>query len=273
LLRILSRTLRDWKEDEAPRLGASLAYYSVFSLAPLLLISMTIAGMVFGGAQAQSMIGERLADAFGGENAQANAQALLEVAQRLQRPASNALFAALGFVMLLVGASGVVGELKASLNRIWDVHGGPRGWRAYLRKRALALLLVLLGGVLLLAALLLAALSKPAGGAASFAAVTVFVALLYRYLPDTQTRWADIWVGAGVTAALLAVGNAALGLYLSRKAAVSAYGAAASVVFVLLWTYYCAQIFYFGAEFTHVWSERRFSSVRKRSEGKRLSSS
>lgn len=266
--RIVRQTILDWKDDEAPRLGASLAYYAVFSLAPLLLIAVAIVGFFFGGPEAQAMVGDRLADLVGPKSA----AALLAAAARLQRPAANSAAAALGFAFMLVGASGVVSELKASLDLIWDV-GRPSGWKAFLLGRLVSLLVVLCGGALLLASIVLGALSRELGLVAGFAAVTVLIALVFKLLPDTPVRWSDAWLGAPATALLLVAGNVALGLYLRKSAVMSAYGAAASLLLVLAWAYYSAQIFYFGAELTHVWSERRRSSVRSKSEGNLRSSS
>jgi membrane protein len=267
--RMVRQTIRAWREDEATRLGASLAYYSVFSMAPLLLIAVAIVGFFFGGREAESMVGEKLSAVVGDKAA----RALLAVAANLQRPSANRAAALLGLVILLVGASGVVGELKAALDRIWDVRDPPSGWKAYLMGRLMSLLVVLFGGALLLGSIVLGALSRYAGIAAGFLAVTTLIALLYKLLPDTRVRWAEVLPGAGATAAMLFVGNIGLGVYLRKSATMSAYGAAASLLLVLAWTYYSAQIFYFGAELTHVWAERRRSRVRSRSEGKRLSSS
>lgn len=267
--RIVRQTIIAWREDEATRLGASLAYYSVFSMAPLLLIAVGIVGFFLGGREAETLLGGKLSVVVGDKAA----KALLAAAENLQRPSANRAAAILGFVILLVGASGVVGELKASLDRIWDVHKPPTGWKHYLMGRLISLLVVLSGGALLLASIVLGALSRYAGLAGGFLAVTTLIALLYKLLPDTRVRWAEVLPGAGATAIMLFVGNVGLGIYLRKSATMSAYGAAASLLLVLAWSYYSAQIFYFGAELTHVWAERRRSRVRSRSPGKRLSSS
>jgi membrane protein len=270
---VVLRTSYDWVRHDAPNLAASLAYYAVFSIAPLLLIAIGVAGFVFGRQAAQGELMAQLQDFVGPDNARTVGHLL----QNAARPGSRVAASAAGVLILLVGASGVMGQLQASLNRIWEVP--PRqesGIKGLLRRRLLSFTMVLGVGFLLLVSLLVnaavAALGTYMSGrlplaeaaleelnaATSFAVITFLFALIFRYVPDVYVAWRDVWLGAAVTSALFTVGKHAIGLYLGRSTFASTYGAAASLVVLLVWVYYSAQILFFGAELTHaVATERR----------------
>jgi membrane protein len=265
---LLKNTASEWTSDKAPRLGAALAYYTVFSIAPLIIIAITIAGLVFADAQqqiitqVQGLVGEK-----GGE-------AIESMIKAAQKPVQSSVATILGFATLFFGAAGVFVQLKDALNTIWDVpETSAGGIRAFVKKYFLSFTVVLGIGFLLLVSMLFEAglviagqfvgnfipgmeIVMPAFGfVLSFAAITALFALLFKFLPDVEVSWHDVWIGAVLTASLFVVGKIGLGLYLGKAAAASAYGVAGSLVIVLLWVYYSAQILFFGAEFTQVYSK------------------
>jgi membrane protein len=259
-----------WSEDYAPSMGAALAYYTLFSIAPLLLIAISIAGLVFGEQAARGEIFGELRGLVGEDGAHA-AQALL---QSVARPARGIGATAVGTVVLAVGAMSVFGELQNALDRIWRVAAPPGGsnLRQLLRTRLLSFVMVLGIGMLLLASLAasaaISALGRRWAAAGSdwepfahaidavlaFVLVTLAFALLYKVVPRVRIEWHDVWVGAMVTAALFVVGKFAIGLYLGRASFASGYGAAGSLVVLLAWMYWSAQIFLLGAEFTRIYA-------------------
>lgn len=262
-----------WVEDRAPTLGAALAFYSAFSLAPLLIVVIAVAGAVFGVDAARGAIVGQIAGLVGAPAAEA-IQSLLKAAQET----SSSIFAtAVGLVTMLVGATTIVVELQDDLDHIWKA---PKregsSLLALLRARVLSLGMILGVGFLLLISLVLsAAVAALAAyseshfpGAAplllhlwnpvlSVAATTVLFAMLYKWLPNVPIAWKDVWVGAFITAILFTAGRFAIGLYLGRSALASAYGAAGTLVVLLLWLYYSAQVFLFGAEFTCLYAAHR----------------
>ena len=260
-----------WLEDGAPRLGAALAYYTLFSLAPLLLAAIAIAGLVFGESAAEGRIVAELESLMGRSGALA-VQGLIENS-RQERSGILATLAALA--TLLVGASGVFIELKNALNVVWDVKAPPSGLSAALRGRLAAFALVLVVGFLLLVSLILSAVLTALGGAfgqllsqtaallqalntlVSLVVITVLFAMLFKFLPDTKVAWRDVWPGAAITSLLFTVGKFLIGLYLGRSSVSSAYGAAGSIVILMIWVYYASQVFFFGAELTQALAERR----------------
>ncbi len=269
---LLKETAGEWVEDKAPRLGAALAYYTIFSIAPLLLIAITITGLVFADSQAQVL--SEVRKLMGDKGAEA-IQSMITAAQK---PAESILATLLGFITLIFGAAGVVVQLKDALNTIWDVEDAPSGGLfGFVKKYFLSFGVVLGIGFLLLVSLLLeAGLAivgqfvkdyMPALGivmqvgalAISFGVITLLFAFLFKFLPDVKVAWRDVWIGAVLTSFLFVVGKVGLGLYLGKAAAASAYGAAGSLVIMLLWIYYSAQILFFGAEFTQVYSRRHGS--------------
>ena len=259
-----------WIDDYAASMGAALAYYTLFSIAPLLLIVISIAGLVFGPEAARGEIFAELRDLMG-EDGAAAAQALL---QSVNKPAQGVLGTVVGVVLLGVGAISVFGELQNALDRIWRAPGraGSGGVWALVRARLLSFGMVLGIGFLLILSLVasaaVAALGKfaaPLFGsgvvlaellnlAVSFAVVTLTFAMIYKIIPRVKIGWRDVWVGAAVTALLFAIGKSLIGLYLGRSTFASGFGAAGSLVVLLVWVYYSAQIFLLGAEFTWVYA-------------------
>jgi membrane protein len=264
-----------------PRLGAALAYYTVFSLPGVLFISMAIAGAVFGANAALGHIISQLQDLLGEEGA----KSLEEIIVTAQRPGKGLIASLAGLIVLLFAASGVFGELQDGLNTIWDVAPKAKGgvWRT-IRNRFLSFTMVLGSGFLLLVSLvlstLLSALGKWTSGtlpgptvllqlgnqAVSFAVVTILFAMMFKVLPDAKIHWRDVWMGAVATAFFFTVGKFVLGLYLGRAAVGSAYGAAGSFVVLLVWIYYSAQILYLGAEFTQSYARMYGAHISIRSE-------
>jgi membrane protein len=276
ILDTVKEAFRDWNEDNAPRLGAALSYYTVFSIAPLLLISIAVAGLVFGPEAAQGRIVEQIQGLIGRDAAEA-VQAMIENARK---PGQGIMATVFGTAMLLFGAGGAFNELRAALDVIWEIpprKGG--GIKALLRERLASFAMVLVVGFLLLVSLVLSAAISllevkgtfPGSGVVlqvvntlvSLAVITVLFALMFKYLPDAHppVAWKDIWMGAFITAVLFTLGKFAIGLYLGRSSVASAYGAAGSLVLLLVWVYYSAQILFFGAELTQVYARRHGSRL------------
>lgn len=274
--KMLRETVDDWLEDKVPRMGAALAYYAVFSVAPLLLIAIGIAGVVFGEQAAQKELHKQIGNTVGAPVA----GAIEDILGNVHRRGGGFLGTAIGVVILLFGASGVFSELQDALNTIWRVKPRPgSGIWGVIRDRLLSFLVVLGTGFFLLASLVLSAVLQglesfagegSAGGgwlwwvvnvAVSFAVEAVLFALLYKLLPDTDVGWRDVWPGAVIAALLFAVGKYAISVYLVKGAVVSAFGAAGSVIVILTWVYYSSQILLFGAEFTRVHARHRGSDV------------
>jgi membrane protein len=275
-LDLVKLAARKWLADRAPRLGAAVAFYSMLSLAPLLVITVAVVGLAFGEGTARAQVLEQARALVGPQGADAVA-AMLEHARR---PGAGLLASVLSFATLLFGASGVFGELKDALNTIWGVEPPPGGGIGrFLRDRALAFAMVLLIGFLLLAALVvttvLARVAPSLAGSVpglawalrganfliSLGVYALLFALIFRVLPDAQIAWRDVWVGAVLTAALFAVGTHAIGLYLSEAGVGSPYGAAGSLAVLLVWVYYSAQVLFFGAEVTQVYANRYGSRI------------
>ena len=272
---LLGETFSEWTEDRAPRLGAALAFYTVFALAPGLLVITALAALLLGQDAAQAQLVDQIQELVGFSGAQA-VQAAIESA----RDAGGTLAATtFGAVTLLFALWGVFGELQDALNTIWGVTPKPgRGVIGAIKMRFWSAAMVVGIGFLLLVSLAasawLAALGKffahglpvPAGvmetgnALLSFAVITCMFAVIYKLLPDVQVAWRNVWVGAAVTALLFTLGKSLIGLYLGRSAVASVYGAAGSLIVILLWVYYSAQIVFLGAEFTKVYS-RRFGAV------------
>ena len=267
--------VRDWSDDHASSMGAAIAYYTLFSLAPLLVIAIAIAGVVFGAEAARGEIMGQLEGLMGPDAARAVERLLATAGDR----STGAAASIAGVVTLLLGASTVFSELQSDLDRIWKVrpseHGGVR---EFLVPRLLSFGMVLAIGFLLIVSLVVSAAlsalgkywSERFGGGVellmhggdflvSFGVLTLLFALIYKILPRTRIDWRDVWTGAAITSALFVVGKLAIGLYLGRTGAASGYGAAGAVVLVLLWVYYSAQIFLLGAEFTKVYAHRHGS--------------
>jgi membrane protein len=263
-------TFKEFREDNVLRLGAALAYYSVFSLGPLLVIVVGIAGLVFGKDTIRRHLSEQIASLVGSGSAQ-----IIESMMAARSKDAGLMATVLGIALLLLGASGVFGQLQDALNTIWEVKAKPgQGLWGFVRNRFLSMAMVLGTGFLLLISLVLTtaltALSGYAAGimsisevlmhilnfALSFVVVTVLFAMIFKFLPDVRIMWRDVWVGSVGTALLFTGGKYVLGLYLGRESVASAYGAAGSVVLILLWVYYSSLILFFGAEFTQVYAKR-----------------
>ena len=275
---MLKKAASAWMEDQAPTLGAALAYYTVFSLAPLLIIAISIAALVFGREAAQGQIFDQLRDLLG----DAGGKAMQDMVQNANaKPATGLVATLIGFLTLLFGASGVFGQLQTSLNAIWGVQPKPgRGVLGIVRDRFLSFGFILVVGFLLLVSLFLTALIAFVGhwfsgmapgmetlaqilnSVLSLAVITLLFAMIFKFLPDAKIAWRDVWIGALITAALFTAGKFALGLYLGKSGVASSYGAAGSLIVLLLWVYYSAQILFFGAEFTQVYANRFGSHVR-----------
>jgi membrane protein len=263
---LVKQSVTAWSEDYAPSMGAAIAYYTLFSIAPLLLIVIAIAGFVFGADAARNEIVGQLQGLIGQEGAVA-VQGLLKSADK---PAQGVISAIVGVVTLVIGATTVFGELQSALDRIWEVPAAKKvsGIWSLLRQRLLSFGMVLVLGLLLLVSLVLsaalAALGKWWGGLfsgwevllqaanfiVSFAVVTGLFAAIYKLMPRADIAWRDVWIGAIVTSFLFSIGKSLIGLYLGKSAITSGFGAAGSIVVLLIWVYYSAQIFLLGAEFT-----------------------
>ena len=267
---LVYESVNEWINDRASRKGAALAFYTVFSLAPILILAIAIAGFFFGKDAARGEIFLQISDLLGRDGAQA-IQAMIENASR---PGAGAVATFLGFATLFVGATTALVELKDGLDQIWDAPPErTSGFWYFVRKRLLSVGLILSLGFLLLVSLALSAVLSVLGrkwilGSAtgtvlqalnfliSFALVTLLFAMIYKILPAVRIAWRDVIIGALVTALLFNVGKFMIGLYLGNSAITSTYGAAGSVILVLIWVYYSAQIFLLGAEFTKVYAHR-----------------
>ena len=272
LLHLLKQAFKRWQDVKAPRLAAALAYYTAFSLAPLLIIAIAVAGLVFGREAAQGQILAPLQGLLGAHGAQ-SVQSLISASSR---PSSGIIATAVGVIGLLLGAAGIFGELQDSLNTIWEAPAKKRGglW-ATIRSRFLSLGMVFVVAFLLLVSLVistaLTAVLKYVGGLApglaiigialnfllSWVIISAMFAGLLKYLPDVEPEWRDVIGGAALTGLLFIVGQYLISFYLGLKSGSSSYGAAGSLLVVLIWVYYSAQIFLFGAAFTRVYSESR----------------
>ena len=270
---LLRATMSDWYEDRAQRIGAALAYYTIFALAPGLVIVMALAGLMLGPG-AESQIIEQIRELIGKQGA-----AAIEATIRSARNETlGATGTALALIPLVFGLWGVFGELQDGLNTIWGVTPKPgRRIRDILKERFWSFAMVVGIGFVLLVSLVLSAwlaavgtyvgslLPAPATGlealnfVISFVVITGSFALIFKLLPDVKIAWRDVWLGAAVTSLFFTVGKFLIGLYLGKSAVASAYGAAGSLVIIVVWVYYSAQILLFGAEFTKVWTKRRGS--------------
>jgi membrane protein len=282
-LRLIKLSAKGWISNRAPSMGAALAFYSAFSMAPLLLIGISIAGAIFGEDAARGAIDQQLRSVVG-PTAAAAIKSLLGAAQSKSR---GILPTIVGVVTLLIGATTVLVELQNDLDRIWRAPPRQEGFRTLLRSHAVSLGIVLGIGFLLLVSLVVTSLvsmySKRWGfyfpGFASMlhivnfvlsvALVTSLTAILYKYLPNLPIAWRNVWVGALTTALLFQLGQYAIGVYLTHSAVGSAYGAAGAMVVLLLWLYYSAQIFLFGAEFTHAYARAGAGGEYPEGEGAR----
>jgi membrane protein len=276
LLSIFKTTFAAWNRHEAPRLGAALAFYTILSLSPLVIIVVALAGLIFSRSTAQAHILSQVQGMIGLEGGKAM-QAMLANAQK---PAAGILGTIVGLLSLFFGASGVFTELRAALNLIWEVDAEKTsGVVALLRERFFSFGMVLSIGFLLLVSLVISAVLAAAGKffggllpipspvlavlnfLLSYIGVAVLFGFIFRFVPEARVRWRNVWPGALATALFFTVGKTLIGLYLGKSSLGSAYGAAGSVIVVIVWVYYSAQIFFFGAELTHAYSEHRSPSA------------
>ena len=268
---IFKCALTGWWNDNVPRLGASLAYYTLFAMAPILVISIAIAGFFFGAEAVRGEVVTQMRGLVGETGAQAVQSMLENAATR----GSGALATVIGLVTFFLGSTGAFLELQTALNAIWRVKPKPNaGIREMLFQRLISFGLVVGVGFVLLVSLVvsagLAALDRYVGHAfpalavawtalnvlVSLGVVTLLFAMIYQFLPDVKLRLRDVWLGALVTAGLFSIGKNLIGLYLGTSAIGSSYGAAGSVVVLLLWVYYSAQVVLLGAEFTKAYVQR-----------------
>ncbi|HKE14310.1 MAG TPA: YihY/virulence factor BrkB family protein [Kofleriaceae bacterium] len=278
---LVKQTFIEWNDDNASRLAAALAYYTIFSLAPLLVITIGLAGMVFGDDAVQGHVVTQLEGYIGSRGA----TFVQDMIVASRKPGHSLAATVIGVVVLLFGAAGVFRQLQDALNAIWEVTPRPgRGWRGLLLDRALAFVMVLGTGLMLLLSVGLSAAFATLGSylsqllpipesalhalnfAVSFALITVLFAFIFKVVPDAVVAWRDVWIGAALTALLFAVGTLLIGLYLGKSGVTSTFGAAASLAILLVWIYYSAQILFLGAEFTQVyagWRERQIRPARR----------
>jgi membrane protein len=270
---LLKQTFQEWLQDRAPQLGAALAYYTVFSLAPLVLVLLAIVGVIFRDdpAGAWNKITQQMSY-FLDPSA---VQVVQNIAQKASQPGKSTIATIIGVALALFGASGVFGQLQDALNTIWGVKAKPgTGIWGFLRSRFLSFAMVAGICFLLLVSLAIEALLKgfshyvqsvlPGGVVIAltvylvfdFAVIVLLFAMIFKFLPDVNIQWRDVWIGAVMTAILFGLGKWLLGFYLGSGAASSAYGAASSLITLLLWVYYSSQILLFGAEFTQVYAAR-----------------
>jgi membrane protein len=264
-----------WFDHNAASLGAALAYYTLFSVAPILIIAVAIAGYVFGADSAQTQVLSQLQALIG----DAGASAVKDLVLNAHYSDKKGLAAAVGVITLIIGASSVFGELQNALERIWQTPKPARevGWWRFLRSRVLSVGMVLGVGFLLLVSLVASAALAAFGGwlgnflpqldivlpvldlVLSFGMSVVLFAMIYKYVPRESIPWGDVWIGATATSLLFTIGKSLIGIYLGKSSFNSAYGAAGSLIVLLLWIYYSAQIFLLGAEFTHAFAYARGS--------------
>lgn len=266
LKQVLIEAITSWIDHRASSKGAALAFYTLFSMTPILILAIAIAGYVFGAASAQSEISSQLQSLFGSNGA----EAILALLKTAEDPAAGLIATLIASALFLLAATSVFAELKGSLDELWgidEIRHPP--FIEYLRTRLLSFTLVLVLALLLLISIIVSAslvvlegyTNRVWGSAAvllatgiasftSFAATACIFAIIFKTLPDTIISWSDAWVGAGFTAGLFSLGKYLIGLYLGTSGIASSFGAAGSIVALLLWIYYSAQIFFFGAEFT-----------------------
>lgn len=273
---LLRETYSEWSTNKAPRLAAALSYYTLFAMAPLLVIVIQIGALLIGGGNAAghhrelTKVMESYLQSSLGPAAAKTVGDLVEAT--VAKQAEGMLSATLGWLMMLVAAVGLFGALKDALNTIWGCHPppAPRNWLKLIKEHFVSFSMIAVIALLLLLSLassaILAAVDNwlPMGSqllqvsnlAVAFGLATLLFAFIFKYLPDLRIRWSDVWTGAVLTTALFALGQLLLSLYISRFAATSTFGAAGSLVVLMLWVYYQAQILLFGAEFTRVYANR-----------------
>ena len=278
---VAKEAAENWSRHKDSRQGAALAYYSVFSLGPVIVIAIAIAGFVFGQAAVSGQVASSIKDMVGDTGAQA-VQAMLADAGR---PREGLLATLIGLGALMFAALGVVIQLKDALNTVWEVQEAPgRGLWHFIRNYAASLAAVFALGFLLMVSLIvtagLAAFGKYAAPHvrewllqlvtifASVGVVSLLFAMMFKWLPDAAVDWYDVWLGAIVTAILFELGKSAIGFYIGKQGLESTYGAAASIIIILIWVYYSSQIILMGAEITHAFAKHKGSIKNREHAGR-----
>jgi membrane protein len=272
---LLKETYTQWSEDKASQLGAALAFYTIFSLAPILIIVVAVVGVVLGKQSVQTYLLAELTKVLG----QANATYVMSTIQSSYKASSGLRATIIAISIMLVGSTTVCVMLKDALNTMWGVDTSTSGFFNLLKNRIMAFLVILLVGIFLLLSMLLSSLISTlsiflsnyvdipftlitvADNIVSIILLTLLFAMLFKVLPDVKISWGDVWVGGAITAMLFTLGKFLLGIYLARSTISSAYGAAGSLVVLLLWVYYSAQIIFLGAEFTQVYARKYGSEI------------
>ena len=278
---LLKEAASDWSHDKAPRLGAALAYYTVFSIVPLLVLFIAIIGLVFGQEAAQTTIMDQISTLIG----ERGAATIKEMIQKADEPATGIVSSSIAVLTLLFGAAGFFGQLKDALDTVWGIEPKEgRGILGYIKDNLLSVVTVFGTGFLLLVSLIISAALAVVGKwfdnllplpevalqglnvLLSFLIITGLFALIFKVLPDAHIAWPDVWMGAAITSALFTVGKFAIGLYLGKSNVATGFGAAGSLVIVLVWVYYSAQILLYGAEFTQVYANRMGQRIQPTAE-------
>jgi membrane protein len=269
--KLIKDTVNSWNKDRAQSMGAALAFYAMFSIAPLLLIVITVGGYFLG----VRTMGDEIDSVLAGLVGASGARSIEKLARAANEASRRSLAAGIGVVIFLFGSTSVFNELQDALNRIWKTPGRPHpsGIISIVRNRVLSFAMILGISLFLMASLALSTTVsvlarswgsttaveeftvQVLGSVLSYALMTTTFALIYKLIPRAKIHLGDVWVGAGLTAALFTIGNQLIGVYLRRSALVTAWGALSSIALVLLWVYYSAQIFLFGAEFTWIYSK------------------
>ncbi|WP_374689575.1 YihY/virulence factor BrkB family protein [Promineifilum sp.] len=275
---LLIQTFKDWSEDKASRLAAALAYYTVFSIPPLLVVAIGIASLFTDRATIETQVVNQASSLMG----QQGGEAIQTILQSAEEPGDGELLPTLfGVALLIFGASGVFTQLQDAMNTIWEVRPDPkRGFLSKIKDRFFSFSMVLVIGFILLVSLMLSTVLAAFGGYVgglvsdaeillwilnfiiSFGVYTLLFALMFKTIPDVEMTWRDVLVGAALTAVLFKLGEYALSFYFERSDPTSAFGAAGSIILLLLWVYYSAQILFFGAEFTEVYTKEYGSGMR-----------
>ena len=276
---VVKQTFTDWIDDDVPTHAASLAYYTIFSIAPTLIIAVAVAGSIFGAEAARGEIQHQIQGLVG----ESGAKVIEDMMASAAKPGAGLVASLIGIVILTFGATGVFSALQTALNHIWGVEPKKtNGVVAFLRTRILSFGMVLGVGFLLLTSLVVSAgisalgawlhsgqferVWQTANFLVSFGVVTMLFAMIYKVLPDIKIAWRDVWLGAAVTAVLFNIGKFLIGLYIGKSSVASSYGAAGSFAVLLVWVYYSAMVLFIGAEFTQVYATT-FGSLRGKKPG------
>jgi len=272
---LLAQTFREWNAHKIPKMGAALSFYAVVSLAPLALIMLSLVSL----AMARDAVRMEIVGQFRALTGNEQADMVQGILTRFASPHTGLWGTLVGFIVMVAGAAAVFDELQDSLNQIWEVTPPKHRLLTFIKERILSLAMVLGMGFLMLVSFLSSAIVAAAGkylhgqyplldsplawanSAISLLVIAMLFALIYRLVPSAKVQWRDVWLGSSITAILFVVGKVILGFYFGRSAISSSYGAAGSLIIILGWVYYSAQILYFGAAFTHVYALKYGSHV------------